>query len=406
MIDLEKQAIQHINKAKKILLVLASQPSSDAVGSALAWKIFLEKMDKGVTVVCSGTDFKDSNWLPGFSAIKPSLNNVAKFIVSVPLKDAKVEQVKYLIEDGVLNFIISPKEGFFSKEEVKASYSGYQYDLVISLGSPDFEALGTIYDKNIDFFYKTTVINIDHSPYNEEYGQINLLDLSAVSVSEICYFLMKTINKDLVNEDIATCLLFGIISKTKSFKTTNITPRSLSYTSELVNIGAKREEIVNRLYRLKDLKTLKIWGRVLNCLKNSSDGKLVYASLYRNDFLDLEASETDLTEVVDELIATLPKANLVALFYSQTERRFSSQNFAEAEKAEAKDQSLIQASIDKPFSSKLLLYAFKNTNAAEILKNHDFVGGRRFASLKSDKPLKQFEKEMISLIQDNLAQID
>ena len=80
---------------------------------------------------------------------------------------------------------------------------------------------------------------------------------------KILFNLITDYSRDLVDEDIATCLLAGLIAKTKSFKTQNITPQSLAISSQLLAMGAKREEIVNKLYRSRSLNVLKLWGRVL-----------------------------------------------------------------------------------------------------------------------------------------------
>ena len=125
--------------------------------------------------------------------------------------------LKYIIENNKLNFIISPQDGFFTDEDISSSVSGFKYDLIITIDGQDLESLGRIYDNNIEFFYKTPIINIDQSPENEEFGQLNILDLKAVSVTEILFILMNDYNKKLIDEDIATCLLTGIIFRTKSF---------------------------------------------------------------------------------------------------------------------------------------------------------------------------------------------
>lgn len=165
------------------------------------------------------------------------------------------------MEGQKLNFIISPEKGWFSPEDISTSSSGFKHDLIFTIDTPDLESLGAIYDNNVEFFYKTTIINIDHQAGNEEYGQINYLDLNVVSSSEIIFNLLKQDENNPIDEDIATCLMAGIISKTKNYKSANLTPRTLLTSSKLIGLGARREEIINQLYRSRPLSVLKSWGK-------------------------------------------------------------------------------------------------------------------------------------------------
>jgi len=297
MISSEQRIFNSIEQAKNILITFPIDWNGDALASGLALYLYLKKMNKNVTIAAGRIDGAKNElykFLPGFSEIKNSLKNLAKFIVSLDITNAKVDQIKYVVDKNTLNFIISPKEGWFTRDDVRTSTSGYEYDLIVAVNSPDLESLGEIYDQNVDFFYKTTVVNIDHHPGNEEFGQINFVELNAVSVSEILFELFKDYRAELIDEDIATCLLTGIIYKTKSFKTPNLTPHALAVTSELIRIGGRREEIVNHLYRSRDLKVLKLWGRVLNGLEGRDENKIVWSKLYKSDFDLTGATEESL----------------------------------------------------------------------------------------------------------------
>ena len=166
---------------------------------------------------------------------------------------------------------------------------------------------------NADFFYHTPIINIDHNPANDYFGQINLVDITATSISEIIFELIKEMGGEILNEQIATNLLAGIISKTKSFRTTSVTPKSLAIASHLVASGARREEIIKNLFQTKNIATLKLWGRVLARLKEGESHRLVWSLVSRHDFGSSGAGEEDLIGVIDELIINTPLAEIVAL---------------------------------------------------------------------------------------------
>jgi len=405
MISAEQQIFNQIEKSQNILISFPVDWNGDAISSALAFYWFLKKMGKNVEMAAapiSDTKSRAFSFLPGFSDIKNSLDNLAKFIVSLNITNAKVDQIKYVVSDQTLDFIISPKDGWFTKDDVTTGTSGYRYDLIVTLNAPDLESLGKIYDNNVDFFYKTTIINIDHHPANEEFGQVNFVELNAVSATEVLFEIFRDYQVELIDENIATCLLAGIIYKTKSFKTPNLTPHSLTVTSELIKLGARREEIVNRLYRSRDLSVLKLWGRVLNNLNGLNDNQLLWSSLFQNDFSETDSVEDNLLEVIDELIINMPQAKLITIFYSLTENPLE-----ESESAESSETIVAHNNQSEGlFKTKAIIYAVKNVNAVELVKEFNPSGGRKIAYLSSSQPLAAFRQEITNTLQNKLDKLN
>lgn len=402
--SINEQFFRLIEKSKNILISFPLDWNGDAIAASLALFLFLKKLGKKVEIGAEQMKNTDNfkiptesfNFLPSFSEIKNSLENLMKFIVSVDISRAKVSQIKYVIDNDRLNFIISPRDGFFTEKDISSQMSGFKYDLIITVDSQDLESLGRIYDNNIDFFYKTPIINIDQSPENEEFGQLNLLDLKAVAVSEIVFDLLSGRDLKLIDADIATCLLTGIIFRTKSFKTPNITPRVLLATSKLIELGARREEIVAHLYRSRSLNTLKLWGRVLNNLSTSDDHSIIWASLFKNDFQISESSEENLQDIIDELIISIPSAKLIVIFYSLSEISFS----------DSDDQTVVvHQGGDHIFQTKITLCSVKNLDALELLKKFNPTGTKKIAQASVNRPLPEVEKEIIGQLRNNLEKI-
>lgn len=405
MISLEQQVFLQIEKANNILVAFGADRSGDALASALALFLYLKKMGKRASVAAHRGDKKDElfSFLPSYGEIKENLDNLNRFVVSLNIKNTKVEQIKYVLEGDVLNFIISPKGGFFSKEDVQAASGGFQYDLIITINVPDLESLGRLYDNNVDFFYKTSIINIDHQSNNEEYGQINFVELNALATGEILYELFKNYDKKKIDADIATCLLCGLIHKTRSFKNNNLTPHALSAASDLIGLGARREEIVNKLYRSKSFEQLKLWGRVLNNLKSSTDNSLVWSKIFKNDFPGGAEPEILLAEIMEELLSSMPQAKAAAIFYSLDEM-----SHLETEAKDVKEPEktfLVHNSHKKLFQSRVLLALSRNANALDLIKEYAPEGSKRLALGFIDKALKPAEVEVIEKIQNRLAKL-
>lgn len=387
MLTQEQQIFEQINKASNILITFRKTWNGDAVASALALFLFLKKMDKNIELAAEKFNpDKLYSFLPGYEGINQALDNPRKFIISLDTAKTKVSQIRYTQEENKLNFVISPKDGFFTSTDVSSGSSNFKYDLIIAVGTPDLESLGQIYDKDTEFFYQTPIINIDHNSSNEGFGQINFIELTAVSTSELVFSLFESFGRDLVDEDIATCLLTGMIAETRSFKTNNVTPQALLTASQLMSLGARREEIVNYLYRSRSLNVLKLWGRVLARLSGGLDNKLVWSTLGSTDFLKTNSTEKDLTDVIDELIVNIPQAKIIAIIYEN-------EPAGEAAKAEPTKQT------------NLLLYAIKNIDALGLIKEFNPSGAKNLARAVINLPITEAEPAIINALQDKLNKL-
>jgi len=386
MLTLEQQIFKQIDKAGKILITFSADWRGDAVGSALALYLFLKKLGKEVDIVAhldeSDLSQKKSketwHFLPAYDTLQSSLKNLRKFIVSLDISQAAISQIKYTIDEKKLNFIISPEKGWFSAKDVSSSSSGFKYDLIICLDTTDLESLGSIYDNNVEFFYKNTIINIDHHAGNEEYGQINMLDLNLVSTAEIIFNLIRHKNNNLIDEDIATCLLTGIISKTNNYKSSNLTPRTLLSSSKLISLGARREEIINQLYRSRPLSILKLWGKILNNLQTNTNKQLIWSVLAPNDSSLIIKEGIDLQEIVEEIIISVPEAKIV----------------------------LIALMSENNNSLDLYAYANKGLSALEILKPWTSSGNNKMAKANIAIKAEEIAEKIITPITIMLDKIN
>lgn len=367
MLDLENQIFRQIEKSNNILIVFKMCEESDALAAALSLFLFLKDLGKDVDIVNAGD--KNTNtlsFLPSFNEINTKLENIRRFIVSLNIKNATVNQIKYSLDKEKLNFIISPSSGFFTPEDVSSKAGEFRYDLIISIALADLESLGSIYDNNVEFFYKTTIINIDNDAKNEEFGQINYIDLNTAAVSEILYYLIKNHQVVRVSEDIATCLLAGIIKKTKNFKIGNLSPKTLLAGSELIGFGARREEIIKNLFYSKSFNSLKAWGELLNKLKSENNGEFLWSKL-DNENSDFQLSSLD--EMADELIGSLPKTKYFAVVKKITHNK-----------------------------SSLRLFSLNGVSALDLLKGHEAEGSHEVAEISLNQDINTTINETIPKI--------
>lgn len=316
-LTIEQQISSLLRRHHSILICLPAKPTTDAIASGLAMYGVIQKLGKQAKIVADGFALPDNHrFLPKSDEISHELTALKKFVISVDVSKTKVQDIQYDIHNDRLNVYITPKNGYLETRDVSTSSSDYAFDLIVVLDSQDLASLGKVFEDNAEFFHHTPMINIDHHPANEHFGEINLVKVTATSISEIVFELLEHLDAgELLDEYIATHLLTGIISKTKSFKTNAVTPRSLAIASHLIANGARREEIVRNLYQTKTLSALKLWGRALSELQSDPDRRLVWSTLKQTDFLETGTTPMELGQVIDELIINTPDAQNVFIVY-------------------------------------------------------------------------------------------
>jgi len=318
-LTLHEQINTTFDKSTNILIAFKKDYNADSITSALSLKLLLEKLGKHVDVVSDGFVLASNfTFLPQSADIIGTLEAMKQFKIKVNTKENPIKDLSYKVVDDELHIIITPKKGAYRHDHISTHEGSYKYDLIITVDTEDLESLGALFEEHSEFFYNTTIINFDHKPENEEYGQINHVDPNMTSTSELLFHVIEELqkqHKDLMNEHIAQCLLCGIIAKTKSFKSVKVTPATLHTASRLMKAGADRDMIVKNLYYTKSITTLKLWGKVLTRLKSDTKKNIAWSYLSQSDFEEINSNPEKLSEVIEELILTAPEAKLILIVY-------------------------------------------------------------------------------------------
>lgn len=307
-----RQATLLLTERKTPLLVLPPRAGTDAVAAALALSVVLTRLGKRAKVVAPEFSLPPGHAvLPKSTEIATDLTALRTFVVTVETKRAPLAELSYTIVGSQAHIYLTPKSGFLEPSDVTTQVGGYAYDLIVTLNAPTLDALGKLYDDNREFFYRTPILNIDHSPANERYGQAPLVEVTASSVSEVVFELLEAWPQAKLDDAVATALLTGLVSKTKSFQTPNVTPRALTIASHLIASGARRDEIVRNLYQTKRLPVLKLWGRALMRLQATPDQRFVWTTVTTSDLRESGAQASDVPGIIDELIANTAGAEVM-----------------------------------------------------------------------------------------------
>ncbi|MFH1444631.1 MAG: bifunctional oligoribonuclease/PAP phosphatase NrnA [Candidatus Peregrinibacteria bacterium] len=310
-------ATRAIEEHQRILVVCHANVDPDALSGALSCFQLFRALGKDVTVVCPDSPPESLQFLPGFDRIEGELMDSQNFIITINLEEGvEVDKLRYTVEDHRVNIIVSPRNGHIRPQQISLGEGEQRYDLIVVVDTADLPLLGSLYLQHVDLFSSVPMLNIDHHISNTRYGQLQLIDTTSASVTEVLYHWFMHVPgwREKLTGDLATLLLTGLITDTRSFQNPNTTPRSLEVAAELLDMGARQQEIIQNIYKTKPLTTLKIWGRALNHIQVDDQSKIAWSIVSREDLSEMGAQSKEVSGILDELISTIPDADVHVIF--------------------------------------------------------------------------------------------
>jgi phosphoesterase RecJ-like protein len=349
------QSIKALEVTQNIL-ILPSQPvDGDSLGSALAMYRVLQAKGKNVTVVLTAEVPEILKFMPGTDIIQQTANVYSDFVVTIDLKDGKFKNIEHDIVDNKINIIVTPERGTILPEQVSFPKPDKKYDLLLILDAADLTQLGDFYIQNYSIFSEVPSINIDHHASNSKFASINLVDSSASSTTQILFHLLKTMGAE-IDADTATLLLAGIITDTGSFQNSNTTPEAFDLAGDLIDLGARQQEIIKHIYKTKQLETLKLWGKILSGIQVDEANRLMWSSVSQLDFSETGTTEKDTGDIIDDLMANAEEADVIVLMIEKAD---GSVHTSIRTSTDSKDASMIAAAFGgggHPRSAGFTLY--------------------------------------------------
>ncbi len=314
----QEQFRKFLENSKEVLILIPENPSVDAVGSAWALYFFLEKKNLFPAIAFSNHLSPKLNFLTRPKKILNKISGARDFVLSFDTNRNKITQIRHEEASGKFNIYLTPEHGSVDPRDFSFILAKFKYDLIIVIDCADLEKLGTLYIENTDLFFEVPVVNIDHKSDNDNFGQINLVSVMNSSCSEIVAETLEQINPDLVDKDIATCLLTGIIGATDSFQKKNTTPKAFLTASSLMEKGADQQEIVRWLYKTHPLPILKLWGRIMSKLNWEPESSLVWSEVTIEDFIQSRSNIDDLSSILEKIQENYSEGKIFALIHNET----------------------------------------------------------------------------------------
>jgi bifunctional oligoribonuclease and PAP phosphatase NrnA len=313
-----EQFEQFLEKSKDVLILIPENSSGDAVGSAWALYFFLQKKNIEATIATSGVIPEKYSFLPRPEKILNEISGARDFVLSFNTTFNKIVNLRSEKTEDKFNIYLTPEKGAVDPRDFSFILAKFKYDLLIVLDASDLERLGKIYEANPDLFFEVPIVNIDHKSNNENFGQINLTNVTASSSSEILAGILQKIDAPNIDKIIAECLLTGIMSSTESFQRKNTTPKTLLTAATLMDQGADQQAIVRWLYKTHPLHILKLWGRSMAKLNWDNVTKLAWTTLSVEDFIQSRSKPDDLSLILEKLQENYNEGKFFAAIYNDT----------------------------------------------------------------------------------------
>jgi phosphoesterase RecJ-like protein len=209
-----EQASELIQSADRPLLICHIAPDGDAIGSLTGLGRALQQMGLEPTMACSDPIPPRFNYIPGVETIVQDIREV--------------------------------------------------FDLFISLDCSDLRRLGRL--PQVPTFGSTPLLNIDHHMTNLNFGTVNLVDPHASSTAEVVLRLLEYMAVPL-DAQIATCLLTGIVTDTRGFRTSNVTVQVMEAVLRLIKAGASLPYITHHGLNLRPTVAILLWRAAMALLQ-------------------------------------------------------------------------------------------------------------------------------------------
>jgi phosphoesterase RecJ-like protein len=189
------------------------------------------------------------------------------------------------------------------------------YDLVVISDCGSLDRVGAVGVRHADLFARLPRVVIDHHASNDSAGDADWIEPRSAATCEMVTLLATRLGIPLTAGEgtLAAALMAGVVMDTATFAHPNATPRTLAVAAALVAAGAPLSDISRRLYRSKPTVQLQLFGRVLERLQTSDDGRVVWSTMLD---ADLEATGTisSHSEGIIDLLAQAVEGEVAILF--------------------------------------------------------------------------------------------
>lgn len=241
----KQQVVEKIKNSTNILVTVGSNPSVDALSAALSLTLMLNRLDKHATAVFSGEVPPAIGFLEPAKTFEHSVDSLRDFIIA--LDKEKADRLRYKVENDVVRIFITPYRTVLSEKDLKFSQGDFNVELIIALGVEKREDLDTAVTAHGRILHDATVVTINADGGTSTLGSVDWSDATASSLCEMLMSLSEALQSGLLDQQIATAVLTGIVAATDRFRNERTSPRVMTMAAQLMAAGANQQLIAAQL---------------------------------------------------------------------------------------------------------------------------------------------------------------
>jgi hypothetical protein len=245
MDNTKQQLVDRIKSANNVLVTVSRNPSVDALSALLGLTLVLNKQGKHAAAVFSGQVPSTIEFLQPEETIEKNTDSLRDFIIA--LDKNKADKLRYKVEDNVVRIFITPYKTSISEADFEFSEGDFNVDVVIALGVRKQEDLDEAITAHGRILHDATVASINIVPDDGGLGSINWYEPQASSLSELVTELTQVLGANLLDEQIATALLTGIVAETERFSNDKTSSVTMSMSAALMKAGANQQLVASKL---------------------------------------------------------------------------------------------------------------------------------------------------------------
>lgn len=243
----KQQIAERVKQANKFLVTVSANPTVDQLAACIGLTLLLNKMGKHATAVFSGKVPNVLEFLQPEKTIETNTDSLRDFIIS--LDKNKADKLRYKVEDSVVRIFITPYRTSLSEKDLEFSEGDFNVEVVIALGVTQRAQLDAAITAHGRILHDATVISVNPGSAAKapDIGQINWQDGQASSLCEMLVSISEAFGPGLLDAQMATAFLTGIVAETGRFANKKTSPKVMTMSAQLMAAGANQQLIVSKL---------------------------------------------------------------------------------------------------------------------------------------------------------------
>src|SRR3989338_1037988 len=214
------------------------------MAACLGFTILLNKLCKHATAVFSGQIPSIVEFLQPEKTIRKNTDSLRDFIIA--LDKSKADKLRYKIEDKYVKIFITPYKTAIGEKDLEFSQGEVNVDVIVALGVHKREDLDASITAHGRILHDATVISVNTSA-GADMGTINWREDKSSSLCEMLADLGETLKVGLLDTQIATAFLTGIVAETNRFSNAKTSAQTMSVAAKLINAGANQQLVATKL---------------------------------------------------------------------------------------------------------------------------------------------------------------